>query len=86
MLINKITQAIKIHMFSLERDALDSRDVAVRTRIVEEVRAILLPVFPSVNLTLFGSTFNGFGMHASDVDICLTFKDVITPPGVSANN
>ncbi|CAL8149391.1 unnamed protein product [Orchesella dallaii] len=59
-----------------EREVLDTLDVKLRQQIVDEVRTILLPVFPHVILQLFGSTFNGFGMHSSDVDICFTLDNV----------
>ncbi|XP_072172612.1 terminal uridylyltransferase 7-like [Diadema setosum] len=38
--------------------------------------------FPKANLSLFGSSGNGFGFRNSDLDICLTFQDQASAEGV----
>ncbi len=42
---------------------------------MKEIYDGLVAAFPDIILTLFGSTYNGFGLHMSDVDICLRFKE-----------
>lgn len=46
-----------------------------RKRIVSEIQDYVLQYYPTVKLELFGSTYNGFGLLKSDIDICLTFTD-----------
>jgi DNA polymerase sigma len=40
-----------------------------------EIQEYILQYYPSVKLELFGSSYNGFGLLKSDIDICLTFTD-----------
>lgn len=46
-----------------------------RKRIVSEIQGCVLQYYPTVKLELFGSSYNGFGLLKSDIDICLTFTD-----------
>jgi hypothetical protein len=46
-----------------------------RERIVSQVQDYVLQYYPTVKLELFGSSYNGFGLLKSDIDICLTFRD-----------
>jgi len=49
--------------------------VETRKRIVSEIQDYVLQYYPTVKLELFGSSYNGFGLLKSDIDICLTFTD-----------
>jgi hypothetical protein len=49
--------------------------VEKRERIVSEIKECVLQYYPTVKLELFGSSYNGFGLLKSDIDICLTFTD-----------
>lgn len=59
----------------VENEALDDNDVRIRQRICAEIHESLHSSFPDLDLSMFGSTYNGFGLHLSDVDICLQFKE-----------
>ncbi|GFR16160.1 terminal uridylyltransferase 7 [Trichonephila clavata] len=45
-----------------------------RKAFVRELEKELKRLYPDVELTLFGSSVNGFGFKNSDLDICMTFK------------
>lgn len=59
----------------LEKWAVTPEEVEKRKRIVSEIQEYVLRYFPTVKLELFGSSYNGFGLLKSDIDICLTFTD-----------
>jgi DNA polymerase sigma len=46
-----------------------------RKKIVSQIQDCVLQCYPTVKLELFGSSYNGFGLLRSDIDICLTFTD-----------
>ncbi|GFS61638.1 terminal uridylyltransferase 7 [Trichonephila inaurata madagascariensis] len=49
-------------------------NVNERKAFVRELEKELKKLYPDVELTLFGSSVNGFGFKNSDLDICMTFK------------
>ncbi|KAG8234491.1 hypothetical protein J437_LFUL014633, partial [Ladona fulva] len=51
-----------------------SEDIECRKRILSELEDYIRGFYPDVQLSLFGSSANGFGFRNSDLDICLTFK------------
>jgi predicted nucleotidyltransferase len=49
--------------------------VEKRKTIVSQIQDYVLQYYRTVKLELFGSSYNGFGLLKSDIDICLTFTD-----------
>jgi len=49
--------------------------VEERKRIVSQIQDYVLQFDQTVKLELFGSSYNGFGLLKSDIDICLTYRD-----------
>jgi len=49
--------------------------VEKRKTVVSQIQDYVLQYYQTVKLELFGSTYNGFGLLKSDIDICLTFTD-----------
>ena len=50
-------------------------EVEERKRIVAQIQDYVLQYYETAKLELFGSSYNGFGLLRSDIDICLTFTD-----------
>jgi len=55
--------------------AVTPQEVEERKRIVSQIQDYVLRFYQTVKLELFGSSYNGFGLLKSDIDICLTFTD-----------
>ena len=45
-----------------------------RRTMHRDIESFIRSLYPDANLTLFGSSCNGFGLADSDVDICLEFE------------
>jgi len=66
----------------LERENLSQSDMEIRMTVLRDAQKAIYPAFGDMeaNLEMFGSTCNGFGNRASDVDMCLTFNNLKTRP------
>ncbi|CAF0920940.1 unnamed protein product [Didymodactylos carnosus] len=51
-------------------------DIELRKKILELLRKLFRKEYSDCELHAFGSFYNGFGFKRSDLDICVTFKDV----------
>ncbi|XP_070562436.1 terminal uridylyltransferase 7-like [Ptychodera flava] len=70
-------QMIKIH-------APNDIEVKIREEILRDLeKYIQKHIHDDAQLCLFGSSINGFGFQFSDLDICMTFKDVQTAEEMS---
>ncbi|KFM71382.1 Terminal uridylyltransferase 4, partial [Stegodyphus mimosarum] len=54
---------------------LPEKQIDERKAFVHNLEVYVKKVFRYAQLTLFGSSVNGFGFKASDLDICLTLKN-----------
>ncbi|CAG5136876.1 unnamed protein product, partial [Candidula unifasciata] len=63
---------------------LSSCGSSSRFSFLKDLEAFIRTHFDDANLTLFGSSCNGFGFERSDMDICLTFsqRKIIDKPWV----
>ncbi|CAF1121495.1 unnamed protein product [Rotaria sp. Silwood1] len=50
-------------------------DVENRREILHQLEKQFQKDYPDCNLHAFGSYYNGFGFHQSDLDVCIVFKD-----------
>ena len=53
-----------------------------RDRILNDLSGYIKKFWPNSELTLFGSSNNGFAFRHSDLDISLTFRDVADVSGL----
>ncbi|CAF1174331.1 unnamed protein product [Adineta steineri] len=50
-------------------------DIENRQEILNQLEKQFKKDYPDCNLHAFGSFYNGFGFHQSDLDVCIVFKD-----------
>jgi len=50
-------------------------EITARDNMKEELLSFIRQKYPDANLSVFGSSNNGFGSRQSDVDLCLTFGE-----------
>jgi len=55
--------------------ALTERSTLERRILLDDIFRFLVSQFPDIELVLFGSTNNGFGLRGSDVDVSVRFKN-----------
>ena len=63
----------------IEDSQQNKEEERIRNDLLEALYNIIKEKYEHVQLELFGSSNNGFGMKKSDLDICLTLKN--HPPG-----
>ena len=51
-------------------------EVHARKEVCERLQMYIRRVYKKAQLSLFGSSCNGFGFSNSDLDICMVFSDV----------
>lgn len=54
------------------------KEESERNLLFEKIKSIVAKKFSDANLSLFGSSNNGFGMKKSDLDICMTLDNNFT--------
>ncbi|XP_066997183.2 terminal uridylyltransferase 7 [Anabrus simplex] len=69
------------HLFECYR--LDEEQFYVRQRIVRKLEEVLKRGYPGIQLSMFGSSCNGFGLISSDIDVCASFSHNRTGEGLS---
>jgi len=62
--------------------APQAKELADRSHIMTDLNGYISRIFKSAELTLFGSSSNGFAFRHSDLDISLTFQDKPTAEGL----
>lgn len=67
-------------------NCLSDEDVERRTLFFENMLSHLRKkCHPKINLELFGSSSNGFGIPTSDIDLCISFEGHVTSENVSTS-
>ncbi|ELU05930.1 hypothetical protein CAPTEDRAFT_221986, partial [Capitella teleta] len=61
------------------------RETFLRKTVLHEMEEYVRETFPDAQLSLFGSSVNGFGFKQSDLDICLQFKSTPVKDSQSLN-
>ena len=57
----------------IEVNLQTKKEEVERKILFDKIKSIVVRKFSDANLSLFGSSNNGFGMKKSDLDICMTF-------------
>ncbi|XP_041374134.1 terminal uridylyltransferase 4-like [Gigantopelta aegis] len=72
----RITQTIRTQEVEKSQDfGLTDEEIVQRKRILYELEEFIKDtVYEDAELNLFGSSYNGFGLKTSDMDISLTFR------------
>ncbi|XP_054722719.1 terminal uridylyltransferase 4-like [Uloborus diversus] len=67
----------KVLLYIKDKNKVSDIEIKNMKDIMLDIQNSIREVFPDANLSLFGSSCNGFGFkNLSDMDFCLTFKDV----------
>ncbi|XP_071438819.1 terminal uridylyltransferase 4-like [Hetaerina americana] len=82
-----MTEAFMSHIndfceYVYDNNSQNRNDIMTRKLILNQLQGYLSAYYPDVQLSLFGSSSNGFGFRNSDIDICLTFKGNSTGQGI----
>ena len=63
------------YKINLDRCKPTNIDIETREQILIQLEKQFKKDYPDCNLHAFGSFYNGFGFHQSDLDVCIVFKD-----------
>ncbi len=65
-----------LHTFE-EENIQTPQEQQDRDKLFKQIKKIIERKYPEANLSLFGSSNNGFAMKNSDLDICMTLDGQI---------